>query len=313
MEYKDYYKVLGVERTATQDELKKVYRRLARKYHPDVSKEPDAEERFKAVNEAYEVLGDPEKRKTYDQLGSHWRPGQDFRPPPDFDAWFGGAPGGRAGGFSGGFQDDFTQSDFSEFFEALFGRQGAQRTRGHRTQRGFAGQGEDRTARIRLDLERAVKGGSVSVRVGDRTLQVKVPPGVTEGQRIRLAGQGAPGIGGGSSGDLYLEVHIKPHPYFRLEGRDVHLDLPITPWEAALGATVNVPTLDGRVDMKIPAGSQSGRRLRLKGRGLPGTPPGDQYLVLQIHTPPADEKSARSLYERMSKEMPFDPRAHLQS
>ncbi|MBK1673731.1 cytochrome C biogenesis protein [Ectothiorhodospira shaposhnikovii] len=313
MEYKDYYKVLGVERTATQDELKKVYRRLARKYHPDVSKESNAEERFKEVNEAYEVLGDPEKRKTYDQLGSHWRPGQDFRPPPDFDAWFGGAPGGRAGGFSGGFQDGFTQSDFSEFFEALFGRQGAQRTRGHRTQRGFAGQGEDRTARIRLDLERAVKGGSVSVRAGDRTLQVKVPPGVTEGQRIRLVGQGTPGIGGGPAGDLYLEVHIKPHPYFRLEGRDVHLDLPITPWEAALGATVNVPTLDGRVDMKIPAGSQSGRRLRLKGRGLPGTPPGDQYLVLQIHTPPADEKSARSLYERMSKEMPFDPRAHLQS
>ncbi|MCG5534893.1 DnaJ C-terminal domain-containing protein [Ectothiorhodospira mobilis] len=310
MEYKDYYKVLGVERSASQDEIKKAYRRLARKYHPDVSKEPDAEARFKEVNEAYEVLGDAEKRKAYDQLGSSWRSGQDFRPPPDWDAWFGGAAPG--GGFrtSAGFQEGFSESDFSDFFETLFGG-GARRTRGHRSHRGFQAPGEDRVARIALDLERAFRGGSVSVRAGNRNLQVKVPAGVIPGQRIRLAGQGAPGMGGAPAGDLYLEVQIKPHPHFRLEGRDIHLDLPITPWEAALGATVSVPTLQGPVEMKIPAGSGSGRRLRLKGRGMPGNPPGDQYVVLQMVTPPADTDKARRFYERMRKEMPYDPRQHL--
>ncbi|MFP4079527.1 MAG: DnaJ C-terminal domain-containing protein [Ectothiorhodospira sp.] len=312
MEYKDYYKVLGVERSASQDEIKKAYRRLARKYHPDVSKEPDAEARFKEVNEAYEVLGDGEKRKAYDQLGNGWRSGQDFRPPPDWDAWFGAGGGAPGGGFrsSAGFQEGFSESDFSEFFESLFGG-GARRTRGHRTHRGFSARGEDRVARIGLDLERAYRGGSVPVRLGDRTLQVKVPAGITPGQRIRLSGQGAPGMGGGPEGDLYLEVQVRPHPHFRLEGRDIHLDLPVTPWEAALGATVSVPTLEGAVEMKIPAGSGSGRRLRLKGRGMPGNPPGDQYVHLQMVTPPADSDKAKRFYERMRKEMPYDPRQHL--
>lgn len=313
MEFKDYYKVLGVERSTSQDDIKKAYRRLARKYHPDVSKEANAEDRFKEVNEAYEVLGDVEKRKAYDQLGSNWRSGEDFRPPPDWETWFGGgAPGGpQAGGFyDAGPQAGFSEGDFSDFFETLFGG-GTRRTRGHRTQRGFASRGQDQTARIQLDLEQAFRGGSVPVRLAERSLQVKIPAGVTEGKRIRLSGQGAQGVGGGNAGDLYLEVRIRPHRHFRLEGRDIHLDFPITPWEAALGATVSVPTLEGQVDMKVPAGTRSGGKLRLKGRGMPGSPPGDQYLILQIVTPPADSDKARKLYERMQKEMPFNPREHL--
>ncbi|ACL74028.1 DnaJ C-terminal domain-containing protein [Thioalkalivibrio sulfidiphilus] len=312
MEYKDYYKLLGVSRTASQDEIKKTYRKLARKYHPDVSKEPNAEERFKEINEAYEVLGDADKRRAYDDLGANWKSGQDFRPPPGWEDIFSGGfrgagPGaGRAGpGFGGG------EAGFSDFFESLFGG-GARRAGGRRPGGGFQARGADQTARIEITLEQAAHGGSMPVQLGNgRKLQVKIPAGVTEGQRIRLAGQGGPGAGGGPSGDLFLEVAIRPHPWFRVEGRDLHLDLPVTPWEAALGATVNVPTLGGRVELKIPPGSQSGRRLRLKGKGLAGKPPGDQYVTLQIHTPPAGSEAARKFYERMQKEMPFDPRAHL--
>jgi curved DNA-binding protein len=306
MEYKDYYKLLGVSRGASQDEIKKAYRKLARKYHPDVSKEPNAEERFKEINEAYEVLGDAQKRRAYDDLGANWRSGEDFRPPPGWEDIFGGVRGGAraAPGFG-------EEGGFSDFFETLFGG-GFRRAPGGRGGGGFQARGADQAARIEITLEQAAHGGSMSVQLGSgRKLQVKIPAGVTEGQRIRLAGQGGPGVGGGPSGDLFLEVAIRPHARFRVEGRDIHLDLPVTPWEAALGATVNVPTLAGRVELKIPSGSRSGRRLRLKGRGLPGHPPGDQYVILQIVTPPADTPQARSFYERMQKELPFDPRAHL--
>ncbi|MFN2348452.1 MAG: DnaJ C-terminal domain-containing protein [Thioalkalivibrio sp.] len=313
MEYKDYYKLLGVSRDASQDEIKKTYRKLARKFHPDVSKEPNAEERFKAINEAYEVLGDADKRKAYDDLGANWKSGQDFRPPPGWEDIFSGGVrggGGRAGpGF--GAAPGPGEPGFSDFFETLFGG-GARRGGGHRPGGGFQARGADQTARIEITLEQAAHGGAMPVQLGNgRKLQVKIPVGVTEGQRIRLAGQGGPGAGGGPSGDLFLEIAIRAHPWFRVEGRDINLDLPVTPWEAALGATVNVPTLGGRVELKIPAGSQSGKRLRLKGRGLQGKPAGDQYVTLQIATPPAETDAARKFYERMEKELPFDPRAHL--
>ncbi|MEJ2060911.1 MAG: DnaJ C-terminal domain-containing protein [Gammaproteobacteria bacterium] len=303
MEYKDYYKILGVSRDAPQDEIKKVYRRLARKYHPDVSKEADAEDRFKEVNEAYEVLKDPEKRKAYDQLGANWKAGQEFRPPPGWEQGFdfGGAGGGFEG-FAGG-------SGFSDFFESLFGGGFGRAAGGHG---GFRAKGQDVITGIDIDLEEAFHGSQKSLRLSTgKTLQVRIPAGVTTGQRIRLSGQGGPGMGGGPNGDLYLEVHIRPHALYLLDGRDISLNLPVTPWEAALGTSLEVPTLSGRVNIKIPAGTQSGRKLRLKGRGLPGHPAGDMYLVIHISTPPADSAAARDFYERMRKEIPFNPRAHL--
>lgn len=333
MEYRDYYKTLGVDRNASADDIKKAYRRLARKYHPDVSKEPDAEQRFKEVAEAYEVLKDPEKRKLYDQLGQDWRAGQDFRPPP---GWQGAGGRRQRAGAESGF------GDFSDFFESVFGgggfggspfeevfggtRRGA--AGGRRTQGGFARRGADRTARINVSLEEAYHGASKTFTVEDtepdasgavrrrsrsRNLRVQIPAGVTNGQRIRLAGQGDPGLGGGERGDLLLEVHISPHRQFHLRGRDVHLDLPVAPWEAALGATLKVPTLGGRVDLKIPPGSQSGRRLRLRGRGLPGSPAGDQYVTLKIVNPPADSEKAKKLFRKMAETLDFDPRASLQA
>jgi len=332
MEYRDYYKTLGVDRNASADDIKKAYRRLARKYHPDVSKEPDAEKRFKEVAEAYEVLKDPEKRKLYDQLGSDWRAGQDFRPPPGWERSGGGRRRTSAG------TADF--GDFSDFFESVFGggpggspfeevfggaRHGRSRG-GARAGQGFARRGADRTARITVSLEEAYHGASKTFTVEDsepdaggavrrqsRNLRVQIPAGVTNGQRIRLAGQGDPGLGGGQRGDLLLEVRIAPHRLFHLRGRDVHLDLPVAPWEAALGATLKVPTLGGQVDLKIPAGSQSGRGLRLRGRGLPGKPPGDQYVTLKIVNPPADSEKAKKLFSRMEKELDFDPRAALKA
>jgi curved DNA-binding protein len=301
MQYKDYYKILGVERSANTDEIKKAYRRLARKYHPDVSKEKDAEARFKEIGEAYEVLRDKEKRSTYDQLGANWRAGQEFRPPPGWED--------LARGFEGrGFRSSPGAGGFSDFFESLFGGGFA---RGPR-QRGFAAPGADLQASLEITLEEAYQGSRKSLRLDQgRTLDVKIPRGVTDGQRIRLSGQGGAGMGEGPRGDLYLELRIAPHPYFRLEGRDVLLDLPVSPWEAALGATVPVPTLGGRVEIKVPPGSQSGRKLRLKGRGIPGHAPGDQLAIVQIVTPPADSERAREFYKRMAKEMKFDPRARL--
>lgn len=314
MDYKDYYKIMGVARDAKQDEIKRAYRRLARKYHPDVSKEAQAEERFKELQEAYEVLKDPEKRAAYDQLGSQWRQGQQFTPPPDWgkNFEFSGAFGGRDAGFS-------------DFFSSLFGGAGG----GFRDHRGpgrggFAAAGEDHSARIQIDLEDAFNGGVKTIELQTpqtdaqgrvslkpRTLKVTIPAGVVEGKRIRLTGQGSAGMGGGPAGDLYLEITFRPHRLFKAEGRDISLTLPVAPWEAALGATIQTPTLAGPVDLRIPAGAKAGQRMRLKGRGLPGTPPGDQYVELKIVAPPADTPAARALYEQMQRELEFDPRADL--
>ncbi len=312
MEFKDYYEIMGVARDASQEEIKRAYRRLARKYHPDVSKEADAETRFKEVGEAYEVLKDPEKRAAYDRLGANWKAGQEFHPPPGWDAGF----EFRGGGFTAG-----DTSAFSDFFDALFGRGFAGAGERHAA---YHARGEDHHARILIDLEDAFHGANRTItlqlpeldarghlRTRQRTLKVHIPRGVRQGQRIRLAGQGAPGTGGGPAGDLYLEVEFKPHPFYRVEERDLYLDLPLAPWEAALGAKVKVPTPGGVVDLSIPPNSGSGRRLRLKGRGIPGRPAGDLYVVLRIALPPADSPRARELYRRMEREMNFNPRAKL--
>ncbi len=320
MEYRDYYQALGVARTATPDEIKKAYRRLARKFHPDVSKEANAEQKFKEVQEAYEVLKDTEKRAAYDQLGANWREGQSFRPPPDFGSGFefrgGPPPGAQGGDFH--FQFDGEPGEFSDFFSSLFGRGG---------RAGFAEgarrRSRDHHARIDLTLEEAYRGGprmlelkrplarpDGGVEVATHTVRVTVPPGVNEGQLIRLAGQGEPGAGGAPPGDLYLEVHVRPDSLYQLDGRDVTLTLPVAPWEAALGSAVPTPTLGGTVELRIPPGSQAGTRLRLRGRGLPGQPPGDQYVVLKVVLPPAQTDEARAAYERLKRELPFDARAN---
>jgi len=317
MEFRDYYEIMGVARDATQDEIKRSYRKLARKYHPDVSSEPEAEQRFKEVGEAYEVLKDPEKRAAYDQLGKDWQQGQEFRPPPDWDAGF---------EFSGGGPREGDAVDFSEFFESLFGRAARPEAGGFE---GFRGgprrmRGEDHHAKVLIDLEDSYTGASRGLtlqvpeltpeghlRTRPRTLNVKIPKGVRAGQQIRLTGQGAPGPGDAPSGDLYLEVAFNPNPLYRVEGADVYLDLPLAPWEAMLGGSVKVPTPAGAVDLKIPPNSQSGSRLRLKGRGLPSRTAGDLYAVLKVVLPPADSDAARALYERMRDELAFEPRAGL--
>jgi curved DNA-binding protein len=327
MKYKDYYKIMGVDRDATQDEIKRSYRKLARKYHPDVSKEPDAEARFKEVGEAYEVLKDPEKRAAYDQLGADWKAGQDFRPPPDWDAGFEFSGGGFTGGDA---------SAFSDFFESLFGGRGmgggmgggaGAGMGGFRQARGggFSARGEDHHARILIDLEDAFEGATRSisltapsmdkeghVRTRQRTLNVRIPRGIRPGQHIRLAGQGTPGIGGGSAGDLYLEVEFRPHPLYRVDGGDLYLDLPLAPWEAALGAKVEVPTPKGAVDLTIPPNTASGRKLRLKGRGLPGKSPGDLYATVRIEAPPANTEDEKTAYRRFADQFDFDPRSRME-
>ncbi len=314
MEYKDYYKIMGLAKNATPDEIKRAYRKLARKYHPDVSKEPNAEAKFKELGEAYEVLKDPKKRAAYDQIGRNFQDGQPFTPPPEYQTGFDFGKG--FGGSQG--------SGFSDFFEALFGRAYAQGAGAGGYGRQFQVHGSDQHARILIDLVDAFQGGERLITLNMpqtdsqgrviakmRSLNIKIPKGIKAGQRIRLTGQGGPGMGGGSNGDLYLEVEFNPHRYFRAEGRDIHLELPVTPWEAALGASVAVPTLGGTVDLKIPAGSQTGKQLRLKGRGLPGVPAGDQYVTLKIVTPPAKTEQAKALYEQMAKEMPMNPRSEM--
>ena len=310
MEFRDYYDTLGVARDATQDEIKRAYRKLARKYHPDVSKEANAEERFKEVGEAYEVLGNAEKRAAYDQLGADWKAGQDFRPPPNWDQGF---------EFDGA---GFEGADFSDFFDSLFGQRG-----GHaRGQREFHARGMDTHARVAIDVEDAYRGGTRQLTlkraetgadgrpvVKERTLNLRIPKGVHQGQHIRLAQQGGAGLGKGGAGDLYLEIEFAPHPVYHVEGRDVFLDLPVTPWEAALGATVEVPTPSGRVDLKIPPNSTSGRRLRLKGRGIPAREPGDLYAVLQVVLPRADTEAAREAYREFGASFDFNPRTRLEA
>lgn len=308
MEFKDYYKTLGVARDATAEEIKKAFRKLARKYHPDVSKEPDAAERMKEINEANTVLSDPEKRAAYDRLGQGYRPGQDFRPPPDWDAGF---------EFSGRGFSPHEAADFSDFFSQLFGRMGGL----HGRTGGFRAQGEDHHAKVLLDIDDAFHGATRQislqapkmdaqghVRLETRTLNVKIPVGVREGQIIRLAGQGAPGTGGGPAGDLLLEVHFKPNARLHAEGRDLHLTLPVAPWEAALGAVLPVDLPDGSLKVRIPAGSQSGRQLRVRGKGLPGATPGDLMLEIRVVLPSADTARAREFYENMARELAFDPR-----
>jgi curved DNA-binding protein len=334
MEYRDYYKILGVERSSTADEIKKSYRRLARKYHPDVSKEKDAEARFKELQEAYEVLKDPEKRAAYDQLGSNWKAGEQFRPPPDWASGFefrGGPRGGRSGQGAGGArygaaEDVFEDEGYSDFFSSLFGgRAGgpfASAGSGAGARRSRAGR--DHHAAIEISLEDAFGGttrtlelkrpklkADGTLEIEPHTVKVTIPAGVTEGQLIRLAGQGEAGPGGGRNGDLYLEVHIQPHRLFQLDGRDVTLTLPVAPWEAALGGPVKVPTLASTVEMNVPAGAQSGQKMRLRGRGLPGQPAGDQYVQLKVVLPQANSPEARALYEEMRQKLAFDPRADL--
>ena len=314
MKYKDYSQTLGVDRDAKPEEIKRAYRKLARKYHPDVSSESDAEARFKEIGEAYEVLKDEKKRAAYDNLGMNWRAGEEFTPPPGWE------PGP---GFGSGFSTE--SFDFSDFFEHLFG--GGQGRRG-----GFEGfdpfsrqgrshsragaRGRDESVRVRIPLNDAFHGTERSLEIEEpggsrRRLKVKIPAGVTSGQRIRLSGQGQQGMNGGRAGDMYLEVELESHPVYRVEGRDLHMDLPIAPWEAALGATVKVPTLSGKRDLKIPPGSQSGRQLRLRGKGLGQKDKGDLYVRLQIVTPEANSEAAKSLYEKMSKELAFNPRSKL--
>lgn len=310
MEFRDYYQTLGVEKTATADEIKKAFRRLARKYHPDVSKEPDAETRMQELNEAKEVLSDPEKRALYDQLGSRYRPGQEFQPAPDWDAGFEYSGDGHAGADTG---------DASDFFSSLFGRAGGGGRAG--PSGGFRMQGEDHHAKVFIDLADAYQGATRAIGlrtphvdeqgrvvIREHTLNVRIPAGVKEGQHIRLAGQGSPGIGGGAAGDLYLEIHFRPDPRYRVEGRNVYETVRVTPWEAALGASIETPTPSGTVKVQVPTGSQTGRKLRLKARGIPGEPPGDLYIVLEVVLPPADTDAAREVYENMARELAFDPR-----
>lgn len=317
MDFKDYYQTLGVARDATAEEIKKAYRKLARKYHPDVSKAPDAQSRMREVNEAWEVLGDAEKRLAYDRVGEARRHGaaagaHGFEPPPGWDAGF---------EFSGG-PEEFTDAGYSDFFETLFGN-ARRRARGARPS-GPAGprRGTDHHARIMVPLEDSFNGAQRELslahpvigpdgvpRVEERRLRVQIPKGIRAGQQIRLAGQGAPGLDGAAGGDLYLEVMFEPHPRWRVDGRDLHADLPVAPWEAALGARIRVETPGGPIEAGVPAGSQGGRRLRLRGRGLPCDPPGDLYLQLRIVLPSADDPKARALYERMAQELAFDARA----
>jgi curved DNA-binding protein len=320
--YRDYYKTLGVSRKATQEEIQKAYRKLARKVHPDVNKDPGAEDKFKEITEAYEVLKDPEKRERYDQLGANWQAGQEFRPPPgwetrfNFDSGFGrgDAFGSEAGGFS-------------DFFETLFGGQVFRQARGrpgahawHNMQQ----HGENHEAILSISLEDAFRGGvkTISMQMPTltpqgqmvhqtKTLEVKIPAGIMPGQKIRLTGQGGEGAGGGRHGDLYLKVEIPPHPVYQLDGRDLIMDLKVAPWEAALGAEMEVETLSGRVTLKIPPGTQGGRKLRLRGKGMPNPKGvrGDLYAVVKIMVPRRLSEREKELFEQLQEASSYNPRS----
>jgi curved DNA-binding protein len=302
MEYIDYYKILGVSRDASQPEIKKSYRRLAHKFHPDISKESNAEQRFKEIGEAYEVLKDPEKRVSYDQLGEDWKNGQKFHAPPGWNSQSGFGQQSAAG------------SGFSDFFESIFSGGGFGPGPGGRPgpHPNMRGKGADQNTSVHISLSQAYRGDEITVRLSNKkTLKVRIPKGVGDGQKIRLSGQGSDGLG--APGDLYIEVNIKPHPLYRLDGKDIELRLPITPWEAALGAKVTAPLLSGKIQLTVPEGSTSGKRMRLKGKGMPGKPDGDFYVVLEVAVPPAKGDVQREMYEQMEKLFEFNPRESLDS
>lgn len=312
MEFQDYYKLLGVSKSASDAELKKAYRKLARKYHPDVSKESDAEDKFKQIKEAYEVLKDPEKRKFYDQYGENWKAAQQ-----------GGYAGGGSSGFGGGGFTGADPNEFSDFFENMFGGGGGFRYhQAGGNSRQFKSRGEDLHSKVKISLLDAYKGAQRSIRLQVpevtaqglvsqklKTLNVKIPKGVTEGQQIRLSGQGGSGMAGGPNGDLFLEIEFEPHPLYSLEGKDVYFRLPVSPWEAALGDKVTVPLVEGKVDLTVPAGCESGKKMRLKGKGLPAKTPGDFYVVLDIVVPKPCTASQKAIFETMAHEFKdFNPR-----
>ncbi len=312
MKFRDYYEILGVDRNATQDDIKRAYRKLARKYHPDVSKEADAEARFKEIGEANEVLRDPEKRAAYDRMGANWRAGQDFQPPPNWDAGF---------EFSGG-DFDGQAGDYSDFFETLFGARMRQAQAQQRRAHSMPRQGQDHHAKVLIDVEDAYRGARRAIRLAmptidasghlvtqERELDVTIPRGIRAGQHLRLAGQGGPGIGNGPAGDLYLEIEFRDDPRWRVDGRDVYVDLPLAPWEAALGASVPVRTPEGSLELTVPPNSSAGRRLRLRGKGIPSQPPGDLYAVVSIALPPANTDAQKEAWRAMAKAFDFDPRA----
>jgi curved DNA-binding protein len=307
MKYKDYYAILGVGRDASAEDIKKSYRKLARKYHPDVSKEPDAEERFKEVAEAYEALKDPEKRAAYDQLGRH-ASGQEFEPPPDWGERFAGA------------QTIFDDLDLGDLFAGLAGRRGA---RGR-----AAASGRDYEAAVRLSFDQAFHGGEIELELPvldydeqgnarrvSHGIKVRIPKGVTDGTQLRVPGKGGKGPQGGRDGDLYLDIRVEDHPLYRVTGQDLYLDLPLAPWEAVLGTRVNMPTPGGTVSLRVPPGTRAGQQLRLAGRGVarPGSPPGDLYAVVSIAVPSVLDERERALFRQLGESSTFNPRAHFET
>ncbi len=307
--YVDYYKVLGVSKEISQDDMQRAYRKLARKYHPDVNKDPGAEDKFKEISEAYEVLKDPEKRKMYNELGSNWQQGQDFRTPSGWEnVHFNFGSSGDAGGFS-------------DFFNDLFG---GRRSRPHSCARSFySSRGSDQETVLSLTIEEAYNGGKKNLQFTTtelspqgmpiprvKTLDINIPKGVLEGQKIRLAGQGGAGSGGGAAGDLYLKVIIEPHPVYKLNGRDIYMDIQVSPWEAALGASVSLPILGGSVSVKVPHGSSSGKKMRLKGKGFPTKKGrGNLYLIIKIVLPPIITPDEKKLFKELASVSKFNPRA----
>ncbi len=316
--FQDYYKILGVSRDASKEQIQAAFRKLARKYHPDVNQSPDAEKRFKEANEAYEVLRDPEKRKRYDELGNNWQAGQDFTPPPGWESFRTSGGPGRHGGETfefGGF------GGFSDFFRSFFGENLHEFTRGGRSAGGASSmsmRGEDMEATVGISLEEAYHGAQKTITLQSpdtgaaKTYTVKIPPGAVEGARIRLAAQGMPGHGKGKAGDLYLRIHVEKHHTFRLEGHDLHVEVPVTPWEAALGAKIEIQTLDGPARMTLPAGSQSGKTLRLRGKGMPKKKSkgerGDLYVKIKIMVPRNLTEKEKSHFESLAKDSKFNPR-----
>lgn len=317
MKFRDYYETLGVARGATEAEIKAAYRKLARKYHPDVNKEAGAEDQFKEVGEAYAVLKDTEKRAAYDRMGANWKNGQDFTPPPNWNEGFEYSDSNFGGGYEG---------DQSEFFESLFGRgRHTQGGRGGNPRQGMNFKGQDHHAKILIDLADAYNGaqrtialhmptqdanGNVSTQ--ERKLDVSIPKGIKAGQNLRLSGQGGPGMGSGGAGDLYLEIDFHPNPIYRVDGKDVYLDLPLAPWEAALGTTVNIPTPAGAtLELKIPAGTAASRKMRLKEKGIPSKEAGDLYVVPNIVLPGAETDAQKEAYQALEKAFDFKPRNHL--